>query len=139
MKLEEGFECWGHKKTRLKYHIVLVTKYRYKCLKGIESDVYDALKRVENISDIRINHIGIESDHIHLIVTIPPKYSISQIENKIKQSTLNYLYAHQNDHLRKFYRRRKRKLWSDGCFVGTIGLVSEQKVSSYLEHHDWYL
>ena len=116
---EEVYECYSHCKTRMRYHIILTTKYRRKCLDSIKDQVLETFKY---------------KDHIHLLVSFPPQYSISQTINCLKQCTTNYLYREYEPSLRRFYWKKKRVLWSDSYFCSTIGTVSEEKVTSYIEN-----
>ena len=134
MKIKGVYEHYGHKKTRLRYHIILVTKYRRKCLNDIKDGVFESFKHVEEKSKIKIHYMNLDKDHIHLMISFPPDYSLSQVINRLKQGTLNYLYMHYNDHLRKYYWSNKRKLWSDSFFASTVGMISESKVHDYIKN-----
>lgn len=128
------YEHYGHNKTRLRYHIILITKYRRKCLNQIKDIVFDAFKYTEEHSHMKIHYMNTDKDHIHLLISFPPKYSISQTINRLKQCTTNYLYDKCYDHLKQFYRRKKKTLWSDSYFCSTIGMISESKVSDYIKN-----
>ena len=128
------YECYGHNKTRLRYHVILITKYRRKCLEQIKNIVFDAFKEVEQKSHIKIHYMNTNNDHIHLLVSFPPQYSISQTINRLKQYTTNYLYKTCYNYLKQFYWRKKKVLWSDSYFCSTIGMISESKVSEYIKN-----
>lgn len=135
MKRIDGvYECYGHCKTRLRYHIILITKYRRKCLDQIKDQVLESFKYTEEHSHLKIHYIDTNKDHIHLLVSFPPQYSISQTISRLKQCTTNYLYRTYESYLRRFYWRKKRMLWSDSYFCSTIGSVSEEKVVTYIEN-----
>lgn len=135
MKPIEGiYECYGHNKTRLRYHIILVTKYGRKCLNQIKDYVFDAFKYTEEHSHMKIHYMNTDKDHIHLLISFPPKYSISQTIDRLKQCTTNYLYGKCYDHLKRFYWKKKKTLWSDSYFCSTIGMISESKVSEYIKN-----
>ena len=85
-------------------------------------------------SDIKIHRMNIDRDHIHFIISFPTKYSIDQTIRRMKQFSTNYIYTHCNDHIRKFYRKSKRILWSDSYFCSTIGQVSESIVDEYIKN-----
>ena len=88
------FNRQGHCKTYLRYHIIFVTKYRRKCLSNIKDDVFVAFRYVEDKSDITIHTMkNLEDYHIHLIVSFPVKYSISQTISRLKELTTNYIYG----------------------------------------------
>lgn len=128
------YECYGHSKTRLRYHIILTTKYRRSCLRAIKDDVLESFKQCALHSDIKIHLMNLDRNHIHLLISFPPKYSISQTVNRLKQYTTNYLYRTNYDYLKKFYWSNKKKLWSESYFITTIGNVSENKVLEYIKN-----
>ena len=125
-----------HCKNHLRYHIIFVTKYRRKCLNEIRQSVFDAFKYVESKSHMKIYNMNIDQDHIHLLISFPPDYSISQTINRLKQMTTNYLYRIKNVEiwLKKFYWKKKRVIWTHGYFISTIGHISEQTVFKYIEN-----
>lgn len=120
--------------TILKYHLVLETKNHRPSLKGIEQSVYKALRRVEEVSDFRILDMRIkDGNHIHLAIKMSPRYSVSSMVNRIKGLSQHYLWQEQEDHLKKFYRGPKRKLWKGSYFCLTLGDVTEKTVLGYIE------
>lgn len=126
----------SHSKTYLRYHIVLVTKHRRRLLDGIRQQVFDAFRYCESKSDIKIHNMNLKSDHIHLIVSFPTKYSVDQTVSRLKQATTNYLYTENNTYMRRFYWKKKRMLWTHGYFCSTIGIVSENIVCKYIENQE---
>ena len=128
------YKCYGHSKTRLRYHIILTTKYRRSCLQTIKDDVLESFKQCALHSDIKIHLMNLDRNHIHLLISFPQKYSISQTVNRLKQYTTNYLYRTNYDYLKKFYRSNKKKLWSESYFITTIGNISENKVLEYIKN-----
>jgi len=132
--LEDNTRTRNHYKVRLRYHIVLCTKYRRKCLDQMKDDVFDAFKLAEEKSHFTILNMNIDKDHIHFLLDIPPTYTVGQTINRLKEFSTNYLYRKQNDWLRKFYWSKKRTLWTHGYFASTVGMVSEQTVFQYIEN-----
>lgn len=130
----------GRCKSHIRYHIIFVTKYRRKCLNEIREHVFDAFRYVEQVSHLKIHNMNIDQDHVHLLVSFPVDYSISQTINRLKQVTTNYLYRLEetNIWLRKFYWKKKRMLWTRGYFVSTLGQVSENIVFNYIENQGKY-
>ena len=92
MKIDDFIECYPHKKSRLRYHIVLVTKNRKRCLNAIRKEVIAAFRDCESKSDIKIHRMNIDTDHIHFIISFPTKYSIDQTIRRLKQFSTNYIY-----------------------------------------------
>ena len=102
----------------------------------IKQDVFDAFRYVEDKSHIKIYNINLDADHIHLLLSFPPDYSLSQTVNRLKQMTTNYLYRNEQTEkwLRQFYWKKKRLLWTHSYFVSTRGKVSEKIVFNYIEN-----
>ena len=135
-KVDGVYECYGHYKTRLRYHIILITKYRRRCLDSIKEQVLEAFRYTEEHSHLKIHYMNTDKDHIHLLVSFPSEYSITQTISRLKQCTTNYLYHEYESYLRRFYWRKKRVLWSDSYFCSTIGSVSEEKVAEYIKNQN---
>ena len=77
-------------KTRLFYHIVLTTKYRKSALSGIEQQVYSAFREIEKHSSFEILAMGIEhGNHVHMVITSPPQFSVSGIVSRLKGYSLS--------------------------------------------------
>ena len=133
-RVKDIYEYYGHCKTRIRYHIILVTKYRRKCLDPIKELVFESFRYTEQHSDLKIHCMNIDNDHIHLLVSFPPKYSISQTISRLKQCSTNYLYRSNNDYFKRYFWKKKRILWSDSYFCSTIGSISETKVLDYIKN-----
>ena len=99
----------SHCKYHIRYHIIFVTKYRRKCLDEIKQDVFDAFRYVEDKSHIKIYNMNLDANHIHLLLSFPPDYSLSQTVNRLKQMTTNYLYRNERTKnlLKQFYWEKK--------------------------------
>ena len=95
----------GRCKTHLRYHIIFVTKHRRKCLDGIREQVIEAFKQCEATSHLKIHNMNVDKDHIHLLISFPVDYSISQTINRLKQYTTNYLYRKEDT-----YKWPKKKI-----------------------------
>ena len=104
----------------------------------IKQDVFDAFRYVEDKSHIKIYNMNLDADHIHLLLSFPPDYSLSQTVNRLKQMTTNYLYRNERtkNWLKQFYFIMDTwlLLWTHGYFVSTIGKVSEKIVFNYIEN-----
>ena len=125
---------WTHYKCRLRYHIIFSTKYRKKCLTDIKQQVFDAFNYCNNRSEFNILNMNLDKDHIHFYVEIPPTISIGQCVNRMKAISTNYLWDRYSSYLSQFYWGKKRKLWTNGYFCSSIGLVSEQIVWNYINN-----
>ena len=83
--------------------------------------------------EIEYREIGIQRDHVHLVVSIPPKYSIAQVVGIIKQNTGKAL-REKFDFLKERYWGRGG-IWSVGYFVSTIGL-DESMIKEYVKYQE---
>jgi len=82
----------SHTVYKTQYHIVFVTKYRRKILtKGVSQWLRPAFEQLRKYSpDIEFLEVGIDRDHVHLHMVIPPKYAVSQVVNRIKVNKGEY-------------------------------------------------
>lgn len=106
-----------------RYHIVWVTKYRFKVIdKNIEYHLKWAIKEICDWKGIEIIEGAVMPEHVHLYLQIPPKYSISDVMQWIKGKTAEKL-------LKTFPQLEKqywgRHLWARGYFVSTVGIADE--------------
>ena len=123
----------GHAKTHLRYHIIFSTKYRKKCLNQIHDSVIEAFKKSEINSHYNTSPTQVATAHIHLLITLKPFLSISQVVRRLKQLTTKYIWDQNENFLRKFYYKNKI-LWTHGYFCGTISEVSETTIKKYIEN-----
>lgn len=84
-------------------------------------------------SDFSILAIELDEDHVHMLVEFKPKYSIEQVVRRLKQMTTHYIWAKEENFLKKFYWKQKI-LWTHGYFCSTIGDVSERTLRHYIEN-----
>lgn len=130
--MKSKYQIASHAKTSLRYHIIFSTKYRTKCLTQIKDEVFASFRYAEGKSQFKILQMNLDKDHIHLLITWPPVYSIEQVINRLKQLTTNYLWIKCEAHMKKYYWSKKRKLWTHGYFISTIGDVSEKTLKEYI-------
>ena len=121
--------------TNLRYHLILTTKYRRPALQGIEQSIYDAFREVEKVSDFKIIEMNVEDgNHIHLVLKMSPRYSVSSMVNRIKGITTHLVWEREPQHLSRFYRKGKRALWTGAYFCSTMGDVSHNIVLRYIQN-----
>jgi putative transposase len=132
------YKTFNHAKTKIRFHIIFSTKYRKNCLTEIKENLLDTLKIAVSKADgqFKIEACEIDKNHIHLLVSTSPAYSISGVVKCLKQHTTYWLWNNQysRDHLKKFYYGKKHHLWTRGYFCSTIGEVSEEKLRDYIEN-----
>jgi putative transposase len=124
----------SHGAYRHQYHVVWIPKYRQRILKDelktfIEQRLFDIH---QYHPDIEIEKYSIQSDHLHIVIIIPPKYSVSSIIGKIKANTSREIRKHFK-WIRKIYRRNE--FWSPGFFSSTVG-IDEEVIKRYVEFQE---
>ncbi len=116
-----------------RYHIVVSTKYRRKILRG---GVGEYLKKIafqitRYHPEIEIIEINTDVDYMHVLISIPPKMSVSEVVRMLKANTGKKL-REKFPHLDKVYWGIEG-IWSIGYFVSTVG-VDEKVIQNYIEH-----
>ncbi len=109
----------AHTKWECKYHIVFAPKYRRQVIyKNIKADVGQILGTLCRRKGIEIIEAECCQDHIHMLVRIPPKYSVSEIVEYLKgKSSLMIFEKHEN----LKYKYGNRHFWCRGYYVDTVG------------------
>ena len=103
-----------------RHHIVFTPKYRRKAIYGqIRSDIGEILRRLCEHKGVEIIEGHLMPDHVHMLLAIPPKYSVSGVMGYLKgKSSLMIFDKHAN----LKYRFGNRRFWAEGCYVSTVGL-----------------
>lgn len=119
-----------------KYHLVFTPKYRKKILYGqVRKRAGEILRTLSQQKQVDILEGYACSDHIHMVLTIPPKYSIAMIVGFLKGKSAIQIHREFS----KYYKRYHGKsFWSRGYFVSTVGL-DEEMIKQYVreqEAHD---
>ena len=115
-----------------RYHIVISSKYRRKILKkGVGDYLKKVIFKINNFHpEVEILEVNTDIDHIHILLIIPPKYSVSKIVNMIKANTGKRL-RDKFKFLDEVYWGFKG-IWSIGYFVSTVG-INEEVIKKYIE------
>lgn len=113
-----------HTKWRCRYHIVFAPKYRRQVIyHEIKVDVGYILRRLCEQKGIEIIEANACPDHIHMLICIPPKFSVSQIMGYLKgKSSLMIFDRHAN----LKYKYGNRHFWARGYYVDTVGRNKKQ-------------
>jgi len=123
----------GHTIYRTEYHVVWIPKYRKNILNpGIKSYLEKAFPGIlRKLPGVEILEQNIQRDHIHMVMVIPPKYSVSVVMGIIKGRTAS-LIRRKYTWLDKVYSL-ENCVWSPGYFVSTVGL-NEYSVMNYVKY-----
>ena len=110
----------AHSKWLCKYHIVFTPKYRRKVIYyQLRSDIQKIIKDLCKWKGIEIIEGHMMSDHIHLLLSIPPKYSVSQVMGYLKGKSAMMIFER---HANLKYKFGNRHFWAEGYYVSTVGL-----------------
>ena len=113
-------------------HLILVVKYRKQLLIGeLGQFLKAAIKQLSMESDFDIEEIEIDKDHVHILMAISPKYSISQHVRNIKQLTTHKIWCYSPNLKKQFWK--ERTFWSDGYFVCYVGNASAETIRRYIQ------
>ncbi len=125
----------AHTVYRCQYHIVWIPRFRYKILtKGVDKYLEIKLDEIRKYyPEFEYVERNVQTDHVHLVISFPPKYSISQVVTIIKSNTGKAL-KEKFDFLKKLYYGREG-IWSVGYFVSTVGL-DEQMIRNYVKYQE---
>ena len=125
------FKKLSHSLYECKYHVVFCPKYRYRIFGGdvgeyVQQQIYSLCRQKAGVEVLEIN---VQADHVHLILSIPPKYAVSNVMGYLKGKLALRLF---NRYAQLGKRYWGRHLWSRGYCVSTIGL-DEEKIRKYVK------
>jgi putative transposase len=122
--LMKDFRRLAHAVWKCKYHIVFCPKYRFRVLKGeIGRNIQDIIKELCEWKRVEIIEGNVQVDHIHLVLSISPKYSVSDFVGFVKGKSAIKIF---DKHLELKRRYWGRHFWAKGYCVSTVGLDEEQ-------------
>jgi len=123
----------NHTRWECKYHIVFIPKYRKKVLFGQNrKEMVEIFHRLARQKESLIEEGHLMPDHVHMMISIPPKYAVSQVVGFIKGKSAI--------HVARMYAGRKRNyvgqhFWARGYFASTVGR-DEQVIREYIRHQE---
>ncbi len=121
----------AHTTWNCKYHIVFAPKYRRQETYGkIREDIGKILRKLCEYKGIEIIEAELCKDHVHMLISIPPKYSVSQIVGYLKgKSSLMIFDRHTN----LKYKYGNRHFWCTGYYVDTVGR-NKKAIQEYIRN-----
>ena len=121
----------AHTTWNCKYHIVFAPKYRRQVIYGqIRQDIGKILRMLCQRKEIEIIEAECCKDHIHMLVRIPPKYSVSEIVGYLKGKSALMIF---DRHANLKYKYGNRHFWCRGYYVDTVG-KNEKKIAEYVKN-----
>ncbi len=126
-------ESLAHTKWMCKYHIVFTPKYHRKIIYNqLRLDIQQIIKDLCKWKGIEIIEGHMMPDHVHLLLSIPPKYSISAVMGYLKgKSAMMTFEKHSN----LKYKFGNRHFWATGYYVSTVGL-NEATIAKYIREQE---
>ena len=123
----------SHTRWECKYHIVFAPKYRRKIIYGkIKADIGEILRQLCKHKNVEIVEASACDDHIHMLVSIPPKMSVSSFMGYLKgKSTLMIFERHSN----LKYKYGNRRFWCKGYYVSTVGR-NKKVIAEYIRQQE---
>ena len=124
------FRKLAHSLYECKYHVVFYPKYRYKIMQDdVRQYVTQQAHRLCSQKDgVEALEVNVQADHVHLVLSIPPKYAVSELVGFLKGKLALRLFD-------RFPQLRKRywgqHVWSRGYCVSTVGL-DEERIRKYV-------
>ena len=123
----------SHTRWECKYHVVFIPKYRRQVLFGqIRRELGEVFHRLAGQRESRIEEGHVMSDHVHMMLSVPPKYAVAQV--------VGYIKGKSAIHIARTYTGRERNyvgqhFWARGYFVSTVGR-DEQVIREYIRHQE---
>jgi putative transposase len=128
------FKRLAHSIYECKYHIVFCPKYRYRILRDevaeyTRQQIYRLCQQKDKLEVLELN---VQVDHVHLVMSIPPKYAVSNVMGYLKGKLALRIFDRYEKLSRRYWGRH---LWARGYCVSTIGL-DEEKIRKYVKWQD---
>ena len=129
----DNAESLSHTRWECKYHVVFIPKYRRKALYvELRRHLGEVFRKLAERKESRIEEGHLLPDHVHMLITIPPKYAVSQV--------IGFIKGKSAIHLARVYGERKRNFvgqhfWARGFFVSTVGR-DERAIREYINKQE---
>jgi len=126
-------QCLSHSKWECKYHVVWIPKCRKKALYGqLRKHLGEVFHELARQRESKVLEGHLQPDHIHILISIPPKYAVSQV--------VGYMKGKSAIHIARTYLGQKKNyngmhFWARGYFVSTVG-TDEEVVRAYIRDQE---
>ena len=133
VKMATKLNSLAHTKWMCKYHIVFTPKYRRKVIYNqMREDLREIIKLLCKYKGVEIIEGHLMPDHVHLLVSIPPKISIAAFMGYLKGKSALMMF---DRHTNLKYKYGNRHFWSEGYYVSTVGL-NEATIKKYIQDQE---
>ena len=128
-----AYSTGGHTKFHNRYHIVWITKYRYKVLTPeMRYRIREITRQICGQMEVRIIKGVLSNNHVHMFVEIPPKVSVSDFMRRVKGCTSRKIQQEFPELRTRYWGRR---FWARGYFCTTSGNVTNEVILNYIDNH----
>ena len=129
--MSKRFRKLSHTLYECKYHVVFCPKYRFRVLEGevgkyVERQIYTLCKQKDGVEVVELN---VRKDHVHLVMWVPPKYSISDLLGFLKGKMALNVFSQFKTIGKQYWGRH---FWSRGYCVSTVG-IDEAMIRQYVK------
>ncbi len=127
------YKTLQHTEWECKYHVIFIPKYRRRVLYGqLRRRLGEVFRRLARQKESEIEEGRMMVDHVHMMISIPPKYSVSQV--------IGYIKGKSAIHIARTWAGRKKNFvgqnfWARGYFVSTVGR-DEGVIRAYIQDHE---
>jgi len=119
----------------IKYHVIWVTKYRYKVMRGrIAERARELIRQICEAREVVIVRGSVSPDHIHMLLSVPPQLAPAKVVRYIKGKSSRMLQMEFPELGKRYWGQH---LWARGYFCATVGAVDETKIKEYIESQKW--
>ena len=123
----------AHTQWRCKYHIVFAPKYRRQIIYGkYKKSIGEIIRSLCERKNVEIHEANACRDHIHMLVKIPPKISISSFMGYLKGKSSLMIFE---EHANLKYNYGNRHFWAEGYFVSTVGM-NKNTIKKYIQNQE---
>ncbi len=123
----------NHTRWECKYHIVFIPKYRKKAIFGqIRKELGEVFHRLARQRECLIGEGHLMPDHVHMMISIPPKYAVAQVIGYIKGKSAIHIARQYSGRARNYVGQH---FWARGYFASTVGR-DEEVIRSYIRHQE---
>ena len=127
------YKTLQHTECDCKYHVIFIPKYRRKVLYGqIRRELGDVFRRLARQKESEIEAGHLVADHVHMMISIPPKYAVAQVIGFIKGKSAIHIARHFGERRRNFGGHH---FWARGYFASTVGR-DEEVIRRYIRRQE---
>ena len=123
----------NHSEWECQYHVVFIPKYRRKAIYGqLRTELGKVFRQLARQKECEIEEGHLAVDHVHMLISIPPKYAVAQVVGYIKGKSAIHIARNFGERKRSFVGQH---FWARGYFVSTVGR-DEDRVRAYIRAHE---